>query len=140
SPDVYGIPNSPGTFEETRVALALVCPSFNTSLDIVTSYGDILEVYCGNGTGDFSNVQEVHGDETLAGADYWVTYTPALTAPRYADLAVVGGFPDQQILALDIKQRMILALVPSSCGGGSLLYSITLQYDNILPSPLSRLV
>lgn len=134
----YGNPQSPGTFQDTRVALAVACPSF-PSLAIAFSYGDTIDVYCGDGSGDFSNVQEAHGEETPTGADFQWQPGIVYAAPRYADLAVAGA-GSQQILALDIKEDTIVALVPSTCGRASRSHSITMTYPASLPSPLSRLI
>jgi hypothetical protein len=138
APAIHGNPQPPGTYEDTRVALAVVCPSF-ASLGIVFGYGDTVDVYCGNGSGDFSNVQEAHGEETSTGADFQWQPTPAYASPGYADLAAAGS-GNQQVLGLDIKDNMIVALVPSICKHRSDAYSITMPYPTYLPSPLSRLV
>lgn len=137
-PAVYGNPQPPGTYEHTRVALGVVCPSF-TSLAIAFSYGDTVDVYCGGGSGDFSNVQELHHEETPTGADFQWQPDTAFAAPRYADLAVAGA-GSQQVLGLDAKDGTIVALVPSTCRHRSSAYSITMPYPASLPSPLSRLV
>jgi len=138
NPAIYGNPLVPGTFEDTRVALGVVCPSF-TSLGIAFSYGDTVDVYCGDGSGSFSDVREAHDDETFSGADFTWHPTPALSSPRYADLLAVGA-GNQQILGLDTKENTIVALVPSACGSESFSHSITMSYPAALPSPLSRLV
>lgn len=136
-PVVYGSPQPPGTFEDTRVALAVVCPSF-ASLGLAFSYGDTVEVYCGDGSGDFSDVREAHNEETVTGADFTWLPNPAFASARYADLIAVGA-GTQQILGLDIKEKTIVALVPSTCGSASSSHSITMPYPAHLPSPLSRL-
>ena len=135
---VYGFSTAPGSYEDTRVALANICPTF-TSLAIVFSYGDTVDVYCGGGAGGFANVQEAHGEETLTGADFQWRPNQQFATPRYADLAVVGA-GQQQVLGLDTKEGMVVALVPSTCGHLSAAYSITMPYAFVLPSPLSRLV
>jgi hypothetical protein len=135
---VHGLPVPPGTYEDTRVALAVVCPSF-TSLGIVFSYGDTVDVYCGDGSGGFSDVQEAHGEETTTGADFRWQPDTAFAAPRYADLAVAGA-GSQQILGLDVQENTVVALVPSTCRYSSSAHSITMPYPAALPSPLSRLV
>lgn len=137
-PAVYGNPQPPGTYEDTRVALGVVCPSF-ASLAMAFSYGDTVDVYCGGGSGDFSNVQAPHQDETPDGADFQWRPGTAYASPRYADLAVVGA-GSQQVLGLDAKDGTIVALVPSTCGSASLSHSITMPYPAYLPSPLSRLL
>ena len=137
-PVSYGNPQPPGTFEDTRVALAVVCPSY-TSLGIALSYGDTVDVYCGDGSGDFSNVREVHNEETPEGADFQWRPGTAYASPRYADLAVAGA-GNQQILGLDVKENKIVAFVPSTCGSASLSHPITMTYPAALPSPLTRLV
>jgi hypothetical protein len=138
APAIYGNPLSAGTFEDTRVALAVVCPSF-TSLGIVFSYGDTVDVYCGDGSGDFSGVRETHNEETTTGADFQWQPADAFASPRYADLAVAGAGA-QQVLGLDVKDNVIVALVPSTCKSSSAAYSITMTYPANLPSPLSRLI
>jgi hypothetical protein len=137
-PDAYGDPAPPGTYEDTRVALGVVCPSFQ-SLAIAFSYGDTVDVYCGDGSGDFSNVQEIHGEESNAGADFQWYPEPTFASRRYSDLAVVGA-GSQQILGLDIKDNAIVALVPRTCSSRALLYPVTMTYPASLPTPLSRLV
>ena len=134
----YGNPLSPGTFQDTRIALAVACPSFQ-SLAIAFSYGDTVDVYCGDGSGDFSYVREAHNEETAEGADFQWRPGQAFAPPRYADLAVAGT-GTQQVLGLDIKDNTIVALVPATCGSASSSHSITMSYPASLPSPLSRLI
>lgn len=141
APATYGVLSNTGTYPGTRVVLALVCPSFKTSLDIVFSYGDTVDVYCGAGSGDFSNVQEAHGQELFSGADFRWQSNPIFQAQRFSELAVVGSGASQQVLGLDIQMNEILSFVPADCSSYYRGYPITLPYPTTgLPSDFSRLV
>jgi len=139
-PDSYGKSQGTGTYEGTRVALGTLCPSYLSSFDLVLSYGDTIDIYCGNGSGDFNNVQEAHGTESSTGADFRWAPNVITASRRYADIALAGSGSTQQIIALDIKTKGIAALIPSACNYRSSLFSITQSFPGQLPSPLTRLL
>ncbi len=102
------------------VAAGKLCPGHPDDIAIAAGYFDLVHVACGDGSGDFDNILEPHGEEPVVGSptDYqWKMTFGSPSANYIADLQIWS--PERELYLLynvpGIASEIRL-LHPSDCG------------------------